>query len=191
MRLLEYHEDILDYLASIGVSDPVIEQTGKHPKIRFPWKGKQIQYTVPGTPSDSRHGAVKAIHDLRRILDNPPEVQPEIRERRNLADMVQQPHTYPSATSGPKVFPVQSHVVGSPVPPLKEEKTVSIGGMSFYPTKPGVFRLSFKVPKDLVGKHVQLGKRYLISRVSNDMWQLEPSAYGPTLRLNSSGQPLV
>jgi hypothetical protein len=174
MRLLEYHEKIRDYLLSVGV-EPQFKQDGRHPYVQFEWAGKTIRYTVSGSPSDNRHGSLNAIHDLRRILGNPAEVEQETKERRSLAEML--PHAYPTATSGPKVLPLNSGTAP------KEDKTFSVGGMSYYPTKPNASRLSFRIPLEIVHKFGKLGDKVSIKQIADDMWELGHTKYGPSIRV--------
>lgn len=64
----EHHRDIRDFLRSQGAEEVRFEHKGKHPKVRFAWKGEARFYVLPGTPGDTLRGAANAISDIRHML---------------------------------------------------------------------------------------------------------------------------
>jgi len=68
MRLgKDFDAAIARELKSAGVDDYKVERGGKHPRLVFDHDGRQISYTLPGSPSDHR-ALLNMVHDLRGLL---------------------------------------------------------------------------------------------------------------------------
>jgi hypothetical protein len=66
----QFAQGLIDLLRSRGVPEPInIEFGGKHPRLIFVYKGRNLEYPFPGSPSESRSGMKNSISNLKRILD--------------------------------------------------------------------------------------------------------------------------
>lgn len=74
-----------DFLRDYGATHISVEPGGKHPKIRFTFKGKDHSIVIPGTASDYR-ALENQKADIRRLLGDP--MTPTLRKKRKLEDMV-------------------------------------------------------------------------------------------------------
>jgi hypothetical protein len=64
----DYIEAIREEMARAGITNYEFEHGGKHPRVVWV-QGKQRKfYVYPASPSDSRHGILNMLADLRREL---------------------------------------------------------------------------------------------------------------------------
>jgi len=68
MRLgKDFDAAIARELKAAGVEHYKVERGGKHPRLVFEHDGRQLSYTLPGSPSDHR-ALLNMVHDLRGLL---------------------------------------------------------------------------------------------------------------------------
>ena len=61
------HRPLLAWLRSHGVTDARVEPRTGHPRLLFTWRGREMSYVLPFSPSD-RRWLKNARSELRRML---------------------------------------------------------------------------------------------------------------------------
>lgn len=82
----DYQREIIGFLKGYGATGVFVVPGGKHPSLRFEFKGKARRFTIAKTPSDNR-ATLNTIADLTRMLGPSDAVVPEAESRR-LEDML-------------------------------------------------------------------------------------------------------
>jgi hypothetical protein len=109
---IDLQREVVDYLKGYGAKNIRVVPSGKHPRIKFNFKGEEKFTVVPSTASDHR-AIANQLADIRRKLGPP--VPPPTLVKRKLEEMmpavaVQQPKR---GTDGPRHFAPFSNAPGS------------------------------------------------------------------------------
>lgn len=56
-----------DYLASVGATDLRTVPGGKHPRLIWTWRGKEMQHIVSASASENAFSPKKAVADIKRM----------------------------------------------------------------------------------------------------------------------------
>ena len=89
-----YLPALVNELQAHGVNDYVLDDQGRHYKLRFTWEGGQLTHVFPRSPSDQR-GIYNSLSDLRNSMGVKRQIQKSLRKkrRRNSTTSVEGPTT--------------------------------------------------------------------------------------------------
>lgn len=63
-----YIDALTAELEAHGVSDYRVEHGGKHPRLIFTFRGREMFKVFPASPSDNRRGIQNAVRELRKLM---------------------------------------------------------------------------------------------------------------------------
>lgn len=94
-----YLPALVSELEHHGVSDYVLDGSGRHYKLKFVWQNRQITHVFPRTPSD-RRGVYNSLSDLRNSMGVKRQIQKSLRKKRR--------RSVPHAVESPTTITVRS-----------------------------------------------------------------------------------